>query len=306
MHPSRSSFIVLSFALLGILLPASARADLDVVATVPDLAAIARDIGGEHAKVTSLSLSTQDPHWVDAKPSLTLLVNKADLLLAVGLELELGWLPALQTGARNPRVQRGGQGFLECAQFVRVQGVPSGPVDRSQGDIHPGGNPHYLYDPRAAKACAEGVAAKMAALDPTNAGAYQANARRFIERLDARRAQWEQRLAPARGAPILTYHESWVYLTAWLGLTEVAHIEPKPGIPPSPRHVVQVIQQGKQRGVKVVLQESYYPSKTGQLVAAKIGAALVQLSGGTEFHKGQSYIEHMDQLVAKLARALGQ
>ena len=291
--------------LLAALVPGSARADLDVVATVTDLAAIAKEVGGKHATVTALSLPTQDPHWVDAKPSLTLQVNKADLLVAVGLDLEVGWLPVLQTGARNAKVQRGGRGFLECSQFVRPLEVPTGPVDRSMGDIHPGGNPHYLYDPRNAAACAKGIAAKMAALDPAHAAAYQANAERFAQQLETRRATWEKRMRSHRGDAVITYHRSWVYLTTWLGLNTVEYLEPKPGISPSPRHVVEVIRTGKQRGVDVLLQESYYPSKTGKLVAGKIGAKLVQLPGGTDFASGKSYLEHMDALVSQIASALG-
>lgn len=293
-------------ALLAALVPGSARADLDVVATVTDLAAIAREVGGNHVTVTALTLPTQDPHWVDAKPNLTLQVNKADLLLAVGLDLEVGWLPVLQTGARNAKVQRGGRGFLECAQFVRPLEVPTGPVDRSMGDIHPGGNPHYLYDPRNAAACARGVAARMAELDPANATAYRANAERFAQQLEARRSAWEKRMSPHRGQAVITYHRSWVYFTTWLGLNTVEYLEPKPGIPPSPRHVANVIRTGKQRGVTVLLQESYYPSKTGALVASKIGAKLVQLPGGTDVASGQTYLQHMDGLVSQLAKAMGR
>lgn len=300
MYRALASLLVL----LGLLVPASARADLDVVATVPDLAALARDIGGAHARVSALSLSTQDPHWVDARPSLTLQVNRADLLLAVGMELETGWLPKVQTGARNPKVQRGARGYLECGQLVDALDVPAGPVDRSMGDIHPSGNPHYLYDPRRAEVCARGIAARMAELDPANADAYRANLADLARRLQARRAAWEKRLAPYRGTAVITYHKSWVYLTDWLGLVEVAHLEPKPGIRPSPTHVARVIRTARERGVKVLFQESYYPSNAGALVAQKIGARLVDLPGATRFHEGQSYIDHMDGLVSALARAL--
>lgn len=289
---------------IAVLAPKSAHADLHVVATVPDLAAIASEIGGSRVDVISLSLPTQDPHFVDAKPSLTLAVNKADLLLAVGLDLEVGWLPTLQVGARNPRVQRGGSGYLECARHVDLLEVPSGHVDRSMGDIHPGGNPHYLHDPRAARACARAIADKMAVLDADNARAYRASLERFERRLAARRAEWEKRLARFRGAPVITYHRSWVYLTDWLGLEVVETLEPKPGIAPSPSHVLKVIQLGRSRKVKAVLQEAYYPSKTGTLVAKKLGGTLVSLPAGADFRAGQSYIDRMEELITRLERAL--
>jgi zinc/manganese transport system substrate-binding protein len=290
--------------LIALLAPNGAHADLHVVATVPDLAAIAREIGGSRVDVTSLSLPTQDPHFVDAKPSLTLAVNKADLLLAVGLDLEVGWLPTLQVGARNARVQRGGSGYLECSAYVDLIEVPTGPVDRSMGDIHPGGNPHYLHDPRAAKACARAIADRMAALDPDSARAYRAGLERFERRLAARRAAWEKRMARFRGAPVITYHRSWVYLTDWLGLAVVETLEPKPGIAPSPSHVLKVIQLGRARKVKAVLQEAYYPSKTGALVANKLGGTLVRLPAAADFRAGQSYIDRMEALITRLEQAL--
>ena len=297
-------YLALASLFLALLVPARAHADLAVVATVPDLAALAREIGGTHAKVSALSLATQDPHWVDPRPSATLELNRADLLLAVGMELEIGWLPKLQTGARNPKVQASGRGYLECASLVKPLDVPAGRVDRSMGDLHPSGNPHYLHDPRQALMCARGIAARMAELDPANAQAYRANLAGFERRLEARRAVWEQRLAPYRGTPIVTYHKSWVYLTQWLGLVEIAYLEPKPGIQPSPTHVAQVIRVGKQRGVKVLLQESYYPANAGTLAAKQIGARLLALPGGADFRAGQGYIERMDALVDQLEKAL--
>ena len=306
-HPASIS-LFLGSLLLGLLAPlaapAPAHAALAVVATVPDLAALAREIGGPHVKVSALSLATQDPHFVDARPSATLELNRADLLLAVGMDLEIGWLPRLQTGARNPRVQRSGRGYLECAQLVSALDVPTTRVDRSMGDIHPGGNPHYLHDPRRALACARGIAGRMAELDPAHAAAYRASLDGFERRLAARRAEWERRLAPYRGKPIITYHKSWTYLTTWLGLEEIAYLEPKPGIRPSPTHVAAVIRAGKQRGVKVVLQEIYYPSNTGALVAKQLGARLLAAPGGADFGAGQGYIERMDALVGQLESAL--
>lgn len=303
---NRIIMTLLALAAALLVVPAPAHAGLDIVATVPDLAAIAKEIGGSKASVTSLSLHTQDPHWVDAKPSLALDVSRADLLLAVGAELEIGWLPTLLVGARNPKVQRGGSGYLECAGTVSLLDVPAGPVDRSQGDIHPTGNPHYLHDPRAAAVCARSIAARMSELDPGGSSTYKRNLDDFLARLDARRELWEQRMARHRGAPVITYHRSWAYLLAWLGLREAAALEPKPGIAPSPRHVAQVIGLGRSKGVKVLLQEAYLPGRTGQLVASKIGARQVSAPGGTNFHGGQSYIEHIDEIISMLDKGFSK
>jgi len=284
--------------------PRTAHAELRIVATVPNLAAIARDVGGAHVRVTSMSLPTQDPHFVDAKPSLALELSKADLLIAVGLDLEIGWLPTLQVGARNPAILVGAPGYLECARFVQLLDVPTEKIERSQGDIHPGGNPHYLLDPRRAAAVAVGIAGRLAELDPAHAKDYAANAASFVKRLDAARARWEKLLEGARGTKIVTYHKSWVYLADWLGFEVVATLEPKPGIPPTSKHIAQVLAVGRKAGVKLVLQESYYPDKTSKLVAKKIPAIVISLPGGADLKRGESYIDGMELLVKALAAAL--
>lgn len=289
------------FAALG---AQAASANVEVVATVPDLAALVREVGGDKVSVTALSLPTQDPHFVDAKPSLMLKLNKADVLVAVGLELEAGWLPVLQNGARNGKILPGGGGYLDCSRHVRVLQVPAGPVDRSMGDIHPGGNPHYLFDPRQAAGCAKAIAAKLAAVDGANAGAYHANLRRFLERLDRARAGWEQRMARFKGHPVITFHRSWHYLLDWLSLRSVAELEPKPGIPPTPSHVASVLAAGRAHKVRCVIQESYYPDKTGRLVAKKLEGQLVSLPGGADVASGESYIEHLEHVVDALEGAM--
>lgn len=290
-------------AVLGAL-GANASAKVEVVATVPDLAALAREVGGDKVSITSLSLPTQDPHFVDAKPSLMLKLNKADVLLAVGLELEAGWLPALQGGARNPKILAGGSGYLDCSRHVRLLEVATGPVDRSMGDIHTGGNPHYLFDPRQAASCAKAIAGKLAAVDRGNAAAYEANLRRFLERLDRARVGWERRMASFKGHPVITFHRSWNYLLDWLGLRSVAELEPKPGIPPTPSHVAAVLSTGRAQKVRCVIQESFYPDKTGRLVAKKLDGQLVTLPAGADVASGETYIEHMDHVIDALVGAM--
>jgi zinc/manganese transport system substrate-binding protein len=298
------TFIIALAALVS--LTATAHADLKVVATVPDLAAIAHDVGGSHVSVIAMALPTQDPHFVDAKPSLALHVSRADLLIAVGMDLEVGWLPTLQVGARNAKVQVGARGFLDCGALVRPLDVPTTKLDRASGDIHPQGNPHYLYDPRQAALVAAGIAARMAELDPSNAADYQKNLKTFLAALESARAGWEKQLAPLRGQPVVTYHKSLVYLADWLGFEVIATLEPKPGIPPTSKHVAVVLSAGRKKGVKLLLQEQFYPDSTSKLLAKKLPAQLVMLPGGTDFKAGQSYLQHMDGLVAQLAAAYAE
>lgn len=294
-----SSFI----AIVALAWPLSARADLNVVATVPTLAAVAEAIGGKHADVTSLALHTQDPHFVDAKPSLALALSRADLLLVVGLQLEIGWLPPLQTGARNGKIQVGSNGYLDCSSFAKLMGVPQ-VVDRSQGDIHPGGNPHYLYDPRQIEQVAVGITARMSELDGDNAKTYAKNLGSFLKKLHKLRRSIEKRMKPLEGTAVVGYHQSWIYLTDWLGLEQVAFLEPKPGIPPNPAHVAKVLATARRKKAKCIIQESYYPDSTSKLVADKSGAKLVVVPGGVDFERGESFLEHLQEMAKLIEKGL--
>ncbi|HEY0705598.1 MAG TPA: metal ABC transporter substrate-binding protein [Polyangia bacterium] len=283
----------------------SVWAGVRVVASVPDLAALAREIGGDAVSVKSLSSPTQDPHFVDAKPSLALELNRAQLVLFVGLDLEVGWLPTLLVGARNPGIQPGSAGHLDCSQFVKKLDVPGAAVDRSQGDIHPGGNPHYLYDPRAAGAVAEGIAKRLGELDPAQAAHYQANLASFKKRLETTRTRWEQRLAGLRGMPVIGYHRTWSYLADWLGFEQIGFLEPKPGVPPSPRHIAGLLALAKQRKVRLVLQEDHYPDATSRLVASRIPAALVRVPAATNIATSETYLQHVEGMLQAIAKGIG-
>jgi zinc/manganese transport system substrate-binding protein len=296
-----SRFCCLLVLLAVSLLPASALADLRVVATTGDLAALAKAIGGRHAEVSVLALHTQDPHFVDARPHLALDLARADLLITVGLGLEVGWLPTLQTGSRNGKIQNGRSGLLDCSRFADVIEAPTGKVDRSMGDIHPGGNPHYMYDPRRAAQVAAGIARRMGELDPQHAADYQRGLAAFNAQLASARKRWEQDLALLRGAKLIAYHRSLSYLADWLGAQIVAQLEPKPGIPPNPRHVAHVLTVAREQGVKLVVQEAWYPSTTGRVIAERAGAKLVLLPGATDFNHGQTYVEFISELVKRLS-----
>jgi len=265
---------------------------------------MATQIGGPHVTVRALVKGTQDPHFVEAKPSMTLELNRADLLLVVGLELEAGWLPPLATGARNPAVLPGGRGYLDCSTLVELTEVPSGAPDRAHGDIHPGGNPHYWTDPRNMARIARGVAARLQELDGEHAAHYQAGLASFLERLRKAMARWEGLLAPHRGTKVVVFHRSWSYFLRWSGLVAVGELEPKPGIEPSPSHVAGLIGRVRGQSVRLVLQEAFYPRNLSKVFAAKAGARLLVVPTMAGAAGTDSYIHMMDHLVDTIVGGL--
>jgi len=304
----KGSFLIPSFLLLaaGGLLPARASAEVNVVTTVPALADLVRQVGGSHVSVRSLAPSNQDPHYVDARPSFVLALHRADLLVYVGMGLEAGWLPSLLADARNADIQPGRPGHLDASTVCGpILGRPDGRVDRSRGDIHPGGNPHYLLDPHYGLRVADAIAQRLAMLDSEHAQAYRDAYAAFAGRLRRRIAAWERVMAPYRGRPIVGYHESLVYLTHWLGLKEAGFVEPLPGISPSPRHLARLILSMRRQHVGVLLSEPWYDMETARTVAAKSGAKLVRLPGGVGSPGIGDYEAYIDAVVRGLAEAFG-
>ena len=287
--------------LFSLLISVPAHAGLRVVATVPDLAAVARSVGGSHVDVTTMALPTQDPHFLDAKPNLAIDLSRADALLLVGLELEVGWLPTLLTASRNADIQKGAVGYIDCSGFVDLLEVPTHTVDRSMGDVHPGGNPHYSYDPRAMVQVAYGLAHSFATLDPAHATEFQERAAAFEAEVDAALASWSAELDVLDGLPVVQYHRSFAYLADWLHLHVVADVEPKPGIPPAPAQVARTVSTARTAGAKLLLIEAHYPQRTAELVAQNAGASLIRLVAGTDFEGGQTYVQHMDEWVRSMA-----
>jgi zinc/manganese transport system substrate-binding protein len=250
---------------------------LHVVSSIPTLGSLAREVGGDRVQVESLGKGYQDPHFVEAKPNLMLVLNRADLLLYVGLELEIGWLPPLVLGSRNPKIQTGELGSLDCSRAIPVLDIPTTRIDRSMGDIHPQGNPHYWLPPGNARIIAGEIAARLSQIDPEAKATYDKNLAAFNARVDAKEKEWAPMVAKMKGAKIVTYHKSWSYVSHWLGMEEIGYVEPKPGIPPDPNHLVQLIQMMRAEKAQLLLVEDFYNKNTAQLVAEKAGATLMVL-----------------------------
>jgi zinc/manganese transport system substrate-binding protein len=289
----------------SLLLTMSAQAKLNVVATLPDFGSIAQKIGGDKINVTVLARGSEDAHFVDARPSHLVSLNKADVLLEGGAELEVGWLPPLLNNARNRKIQASGSGHIVMANGIKLLEVPTTPVDRSMGDVHPNGNPHFWLDPQNGKIMATHVAEVFSKLDPKNAAYYQANLKAFNTQLDGKLAAWNKIMEPYRGTKVITYHKSFEYFAERFGLEIIGQLEPKPGIEPSPTHINSLIPRAKEAGVKVVIIEPFRPRKTPEYVANQIGAKLLILPekvGGND--KTGDYVSLFDYNVNELVRAL--
>ena len=278
---------------------------LHVVSSIPVLGSLAKEVGGDRVAIESLGKGYQDPHFVEPKPNLMLVLNKADLLLQVGLDLEIGWLPPLVLGSRNAKIQPGETGNLDCSRVIPVMDVPTTKVDRSMGDIHPMGNPHYWLPPGNARLLAKEIADRLAQLDPEGKATYDKNLASFLAKVDAKEKEWAPLVAKLKGVKIATYHQSWSYLSHWLGMEEMGYVEPKPGIPPDPQHLVRLIAAMKSAGAKLLVMEDFYNKNTAQLVANKAGAKLLDLPtdvGATPELK--SWFDLLDLVLKRLAAAV--
>ena len=288
----------------GAALPFAAK--ISVVATTPDLAALAKAIGGDAVDVKALAKPTEDPHFVDAKPSHIVTLNRADVLIEGGAELELGWLPPLLESARNDKLAAGAPGRIVASQGIRMVEVPA-TFDRSRGDVHSLGNPHFLIDPLNAKIVAAQIADHLSKVAPQSADLFKANRDKFNATLDAKLAEWQKQLAPFRGAKIVTYHRDFVYFAQRFGLQILETLEPKPGIAPSPAHLAKVITSMQSEKGHVILVQPYQNRKTAETVARQTGAAVLEMPQQPGAIKNVStYFEMMDYLVNTLANALGE
>jgi zinc/manganese transport system substrate-binding protein len=292
-------------ALVLLALPWRAQGAFRVVTTTEGLAALVREVGGDRVEVVHLARGNQDPHFVDANPTLAVKLRQAELLVDVGLDLEVGWLPPLVTQSRNADIQPGGKRRLTAASAIQPMDLPTGPVDRSMGDLHPGGNPHFLGDPRRARQVAAAIAARLVALDPAGAAAYPQRLADFARRLDTAEARWKGVLAPFQGRKIITKHRTLTYFAEWSGLVVSGYLEPKPGVEPPPSHLAALVQQAKADGVKAIVVETYYDGRSGELVARLGGARLARIPGDVGASRGATgYEAYMDEVVQAVAGAL--
>jgi ABC-type Zn uptake system ZnuABC Zn-binding protein ZnuA len=280
---------------------------LRVVTTTADLASLTRDVGGDRVDAVSIARGYQDPHFVDPKPSFLLLLRNADLLEVIGLELEIGWLPPLLDQSRNAKIRPGAAGYLDVSHGVEILDRPTGAVNRSMGDVHAQGNPHYWLDPGNAVRIAIQIEKKLEELRPADAAYFQQRLQAFKVRINDANKRWTAALAPYRGAKIVTYHNSWPNFVRRFGLNVVGYVEPKPGVPPSPSHTFDLINLIKREGVKVIIMEPYFDHKTPQSVADRTGAQLIVLypSVGGAKSGTDDYISLFDTNIKLLTDALG-
>ena len=282
-----------------------ARAQLNVVTSTTDLWDIARAVGGRNVKATHIGEGYQDPHFIEAKPSFVLQLRKADVWAFVGLDLEVGWMPLLLDGARNPKIRRGGRGHVDVSRVIPVLDVARGNVDRSQGDVHALGNPHYWLDPANGIRIARLFQQKFSELDPRNAKQYAENATAFETRITGATREWAQDLARIKGKPVVAWHTSWRYFADYTGMNIVGFMEPKPGVPPSPAHIAGLIQTMKRTGAKVIIMEPFYDRKMADFVAARTGARVLVLPPSVGGVKGVAdYLSLIRHDVRQLASAL--
>ena len=263
---------------LGSMLAAgSARAQpkLNVITTTEDLAAIAREVGGDRVTVESIARGYQDPHFVEAKPSFILKLQKADLLIVVGRELEIGWLPPLVQQSRNGKIQPNAEGYLDASLGAQILEIPTGTITRARGDVHPLGNPHYWMDPENGKRIAKEIADAFDRQRPGNKAFFDQRLGDFTTRLDAAEKKWLALMAPYKGAKVVTYHRSFPNFAERFGLEIVGYVEPRPGIPPTPQHTLDLITEMKRQNVKVMLIEPYFDLKTPTAIGRETGARVL-------------------------------
>lgn len=295
--------VLLSAAFLAISATA-ANAKLKVVATLPDLASLAREIGGDKVEVSAMAKPTEDPHFVDARPSFVVQLRDADVLIDGGAELELGWLPPLLQNARNPKIDVGKPGRVQASQGVRLMNVPAN-VTRAAGDVHALGNPHFMTDPIIAKVVAQHIAQSFAAVDPANAAFFDANYKKFEATINAKLQEWGAAMLPFKGQNVVAYHDSWVYFAHRFGLNIDTFLEPKPGIPPSPSHLAEVIEKMKAQKTKAVIVEPFHDRKIAEKVASSTGATVVDFAQYPGALPGtDSYVKLIDALVSRLSAAM--
>jgi len=300
-------FKLLLVFVLALPLSGFAQGKLNVVTTTEDLGSLAREVGGDKVAVTALAKGYQDPHFVDPKPSFILAVSRADVLIVVGRELEIGWLPPLLTSSRNGKIQAGSNGYLDASMNVKILEIPTGQITRAMGDVHPLGNPHYWLEPGNGRRIAQAIRDKFSQLSPGNASYFAQRYSDFDTRLAAGEKRWDAALAPYKGTKLVTFHRSWPNFMERWDLDVIGYVEPKPGIPPTPQHTLEVIDAMKREGAKLIVVEPYFDLKTPQSIATQVGGKVLVLApsvGGTK--EATDYIQLFEYDVNQLAATLKQ
>ena len=286
----------------------NAQSKLNVVTSTEDLASITREVGGDKVAVIALAKGYQDPHFVDPKPSFILAMNRADLYVAVGRELEIGWLPPLVASSRNARIQPGARGYLDASLNVHILEIPTGQLTRAMGDVHPLGNPHYWLEPGNGRLIAQTVRNKLGEISPADRVYFAQRFDDFDRRLAAAEKRWDAVMAPYKGVKLVTYHRSWPNFMERFGLEVVGYVEPKPGIPPSPSHTIELIGEMKRQGVKLIAVEPYFSLKTPQAITNQLagGRVLVLAPSVGGVKDVTDYIQLFEYNVNLLVGALKQ
>ncbi len=284
-----------------------AQGPLILVTSTEDLASIAAEVGGDRVAVEAIARGYQDPHFVEPKPSFILKLQRADILIVVGRELEVGWLPPLVQQSRNRRIQPGSTGYLDVSLQARILDIPRGEITRAMGDVHPLGNPHYWLDPENGKIIATSIAARLSEIRPSDKTLFTERAADFLRRLDAAGKRWQAMMAPYKGEKVVTYHRSYTNFAERFGLDVVGYVEPRPGIPPSPQHTLGLITEMKRQNVRLVLVEPYFDLKTPRAIGRASGAQVLVLPpsvGGAK--EITDYFKLFDHNVGRLVSALRQ
>ena len=297
--------IMLALLLWTVALPIRAHAKkLTVATSTTDMAALTQEVGGDKVSVESIAKGYQDPHFVEAKPSFLLKLRQADLLVVVGLQLEIGWLPPLINQSGNPRIQVGAPGYLDASQFAEILEIPQGTVTRAEGDVHPLGNPHYWLDSDNGRRIARGIANKLSETDPGDAAYFQQRFQDFDKRLTAAEQKWDEEMRPYRERKVVTYHRSFPNFAKHFSLNVIGYVEPRPGIPPTPTHTLALIQLMKRENCKVVLVEPYFDLKTPQSIGRETGAQVVVYLPSVGGEKGvDDYFKLFDYDIGLLIKA---
>lgn len=291
-------------SLIILLFSVHSYSQIKIVTTIPDLKSIAEAIGGDHVDVFAIATGYQNPHFVDPKPSYILKLSRADLFITVGLDLEIGWVPPLLNSARNAKIQKGGEGYIDASADIPLLQIPSG-VNREEGDIHIYGNPHYWLDPMNGKIIARTICNALVRSDPAHRTVFTSNLKQFNDRIDARMKEWNTSISAIRGTKVIAYHNEWPYFERRFGLTIVDFLEPKPGIPPTPSQISKIIDTMKREKIKIIINSPYFTSESADLVARNSGGTVVTFATSVGAYPSvQTYFDLFDYNVQQILSAL--